>query len=554
MDIGERKKGRENPLDGKFIIVDEVHNFTTSVINPDAANSSQVYDLIMDAKDPKLLFLSGTPILGEPFSVCPLFNMLRGKLYEEGEKDPRNYYTVFPELASDFEGWFINWKTNKMINRYIFQERIVGLVSYYQGVQDPSIMPEMLALKVMRCEMSPHQWRVYSHYRLMEIREEQVNILRKEKFVEQLNKKASRESSSTYKQKSRMACNFALPESLHKPKFKQGMDHGVKEAALRKILTELGPKELSREGLGRFSNKFRMVLEEAESEAEGIVQVFSEFVALEGLGILGKVFRLDDWTEVKLADLLDKKDIPGEKFKRFITISGEVPQKDRSKLLKRLNDMEENPRGELIRVLMMSMVGAEGINLKGVRKSIAVEPYWHWTKINQIFARARRHGSHMHLKPEERNVQPILFLSVPPQGTSPMKDLKDFDDLSTDEHIYQRSRKKWALIEDILGTMRESAFDCDLNWEDNKGALPSGACKKCQEVSEKIKETKKMFEANIRKHMIPGNSFCYPKELRIVRKKEKWIDVESGIEYVKKDGKWIPAKEQEEIPQEELEW
>lgn len=569
--IEEEILSRKNPLDGKFIIIDEVHNLTASIINPTAINADKVYDLIMDAKDVKLLFLSGTPILGDVFSIAPLFNMLRGKMYVEGRKD--EYYTAFPESFSDFEKYFISWKTNRMINKHIFQERITGLVSYYRGIQDEELMPKMLPLKLVKCEMSPFQWRIYSAWRLKEIREEQITMLRKDKFIEQRNKKAFRESSSTFKQKTRLASNFAPPEAITKPKFKFGEDRKVIEDTMKRLLEQLSEKELARDKVGKYSTKYKALLEEVESEKNGIVQVYSEFVSFEGLAILGKMFGLNGWTEVDMKDLLvgqgsdapqgkgngeenpeklegggrkSKGGMPGEDYKRFIVISGEVDQKDRSKLLHQLNDVKENLRGKRIRMILMSMVGAEGLNLKGVRKTIAMEPYWHWSKIEQIFARARRQGSHIHLPPGERNVQPILYLASPPAGTSPKKELDDFDDMTTDEHIYEKSIKRWELIQDFLGAIRETAVDCDLNYDDNKSELPRGTCRKCQEVSDKIKETKQMWEPNIGKHMIPGNSFCYPREKRLVQEGEKWVDVDTGKEYKKEGEDWIPVEDEEE--------
>ena len=66
-----------NTLDGKFIIVDEAHHFFNSIVNM-SENALKLYRKIKEAKNIKILFLSGTPIVKSVFEIVPCFNMLAG--------------------------------------------------------------------------------------------------------------------------------------------------------------------------------------------------------------------------------------------------------------------------------------------------------------------------------------------------------------------------------------------------------------------------------------------------------------------------------------------
>lgn len=70
-----------------------------------------------------------------------------------------------------------------------------------------------------------------------------------------------------------------------------------------------------------------------------------------------------------------------------------------------------------------------------------------------------RHQSHFDLPENERNVQPIIYLSV----FSEKQEELSREQISTDEHIYNLAQKKLQLNNNILKAVKESAIDCMLN-------------------------------------------------------------------------------------------
>ena len=69
----------KNPFDHKMVIIDEVHNFITKIIN----GSKQcyfLYELMLSAEDMRIVCLSGTPAINTPFELSVLFNLIRGEI------------------------------------------------------------------------------------------------------------------------------------------------------------------------------------------------------------------------------------------------------------------------------------------------------------------------------------------------------------------------------------------------------------------------------------------------------------------------------------------
>ena len=96
---------------------------------------------------------------------------------------------------------------------------------------------------------------------------------------------------------------------------------------------------------------------------------------------------------------------------KYAIISGEIDTIDRENIQKVLNS-PENINGDIIKVLLISKTGAEGLDLKGVRQVHIMEPYWDKAREDQVKSRGIRLGSHSHLPPDQRNVQPYLYISV----------------------------------------------------------------------------------------------------------------------------------------------
>ena len=61
----------------RLVIIDEVHNIGNTM-NSKSASADIYYKLFMEAKNPKYIFLSGTPIINQIFEISKIYNILRG--------------------------------------------------------------------------------------------------------------------------------------------------------------------------------------------------------------------------------------------------------------------------------------------------------------------------------------------------------------------------------------------------------------------------------------------------------------------------------------------
>ena len=74
-----KKQHIDSPFKDEVIIFDEVHNFISQIKN-DKGPAKLFYNWIINSKDVKIVFLSGTPTINKPSEIAYLFNMLKGSI------------------------------------------------------------------------------------------------------------------------------------------------------------------------------------------------------------------------------------------------------------------------------------------------------------------------------------------------------------------------------------------------------------------------------------------------------------------------------------------
>lgn len=476
-----------NSLDNKLLIVDEIHNLLVNMINVDTKNGTRIYEMIMNAKNLRLLFLSGSPIVGDPFELAVMFNMLRGYITIPGSKEK---FTAFPDYK-EFWDYFVDRETNKMKNVDIFKERIVGLVSFYSGAKDDSrsILPFRHKPIVELVPMSDWQWKKYVQARLTEIDEERKRRFSKQAFKKTFMKKPGRAGQTTFRVQTRQISNFALPPNVEKPKLRKKENAREIETANKKVLSQLTKKDLTKD-LDIYSPKMKAIYDKI-SQIKGNVFVYSQFISLEGIGIFAKVLEDHGYTNFNRA----KKS--GENYKTFAVFAGTTSDDLRKTIMRKFNE-SKNKDGKYLRILLATATAAEGINLKNVRAVFIMEPFWNLSRIQQVIGRAIRINSHKDLVKEEREVESFVYLSVPPKGANIQKALDE--KYTTDEYLFLSSKKKQELIDQFLKTMREVAIDCEANFEHNKDQITE--CYTC------VPNNKPLYPPRIEDHLLPGNRTC----------------------------------------------
>ena len=145
---------------------------------------------------------------------------------------------------------------------------------------------------------------------------------------------------------------------------------------------------------------------------------------------------------------------------------------------------EKNKTGAVIKLLMITASGAEGINLRNVRYVHIMEPYWHPVRTEQIIGRANRICSHADLPEEDRTVKVFLYvikftktqMEMTDRGTVEIRkhDVSKLDPdaaLTTDESLFEISGIKERVNRQLLMTVKASAMDCALHKRDGSKEL-----------------------------------------------------------------------------------
>uniref|UniRef100_A0A6C0BBB6 Helicase ATP-binding domain-containing protein n=1 Tax=viral metagenome TaxID=1070528 RepID=A0A6C0BBB6_9ZZZZ len=261
---------------------------------------------------------------------------------------------------------------------------------------------------------------------------------------------------------------------------------------------------LSPAGLETYSPKYLHILENIQDpEHIGLHLVYSQFRTLEGIGIFTMVLEQNGFTRFKI-----KKNSSGEweldiaeedlgkptfalytgtetaEEKEVIRniFNGDWPKS--TPLTERLKLIAENNNmGEIIKVLMITASGSEGINLRNTRYVHIMEPYWHPARIEQVVGRARRICSHKNLPEELQTVEVYLYLMTftkeqilsdasielkrkdLSKKAYPSYSSKDKDKLvqipfTSDEALFEISTIKDEVSQKLITAMKEASIDC----------------------------------------------------------------------------------------------
>jgi len=523
--IGERAIGEDvnaNRFSGKLIIIEEAHIFFQNVISGKATIAIEIFEKLMAAKGAKFLFLTGTPITGDPFELVPMFNLLRGNLYDEKSG---KMFPLFPILREEFYKNFVSTEFNSIKNREVFQDRISGLVSYYKGILDPDhyILPKISDIQVVKCPMGDVQWQFYMESRGKEWDLERIAKYKTEAFKEGKYKKAERASSGTYKTNSAQACNFAFPEMVEK-KYNSyitnyGRVHEISEFKWKLLLENYDePFKYIYQNLAKYSGKLDYLIRRvtAVERDEKKIFIYTKYQIL-GATICAKMLIEAGYEQILEGNIPSYDGL--SKKKRFLVVDGTL--KDPYSLI-RFYNKASNFKGEYCQIIIGTSIVQAGISLFDMREGYALESQWRANILTQVKGRMIRTCSHNRLPVEERTVDFYILSSVPPKESLRGALTPDMGK-TTDEILYDGAVRKAELSDTFIKAMHEAAVDCHLNRFHN-GEIDCRDCLNELPV--------KLIPADYRVHVVNGSSCVTTvKNTKLINH----LDLDTGIMYKKDD-------------------
>ena len=222
------------------------------------------------------------------------------------------------------------------------------------------------------------------------------------------------------------------------------------------------------ENIGKYSVKIKSILETIQ-KSEGIILIYSQYIssgcvpmalALEEVGF--ETYSSED-PFIPNRNLLNnsKKPSTNKWFKftkkktspKYIMITGKSSLTGSVKRLMNVVSDTKNKNGNIIKVVIISAKGSEGLDFKNIRQIHIMDPWYNFNRIEQIIGRGVRKLSHCGLPYRKRNVEIFLY------GTL----LKDENKEACDLYLYRLAKKKANQIGIINRLLKQNAVDCLLN-------------------------------------------------------------------------------------------
>ena len=288
------------------------------------------------------------------------------------------------------------------------------------------------------------------------------------------------------------------------------------EQRIQAALTELESRRdefLTKKALETYSPKFLNVLENVlDPKHIGSHLIYTQFRTLEGIGILKLIFENNGMMHFKIAKTPEGQwfiDVPPEilsqRLPGFVLYTGTETSEEKEiirnifnsnwdyvppSIVSELKKLDQNNfYGQIIKTIMITASGAEGITLKNVRFVHLIEPYWHPVRTEQVIGRARRICSHEDLEEQYRTVQVMLYLmkfsdeQLASDDSIELRlhDKSKFDNVTpvtSDQTLYEISKKKQEISSQLLNAVKETAIDCnihDLNKNEGLSCLSFGS-------------------------------------------------------------------------------
>jgi hypothetical protein len=340
----------------------------------------------------------------------------------------------------------------------------------------------------------------------------------------------------TFKIFSRAACNFVFPDEIPRPRpgdealaaielgqaqededviSEEVQEEAVLQpdakpaavvanpylSAIQTALTSLrrrGDEFFTKEALSIYSPKFQKMINNLDTSL-GPALIYSNFKTLEGLGIFGialefqkKYIKLDIVMEGGIwnlaPELLNEENLSK---KRYISYTGDddaikrdmlkhifnanwakLPAGIVSQIKQISGNANDNIKGQISQLFMITQSGAEGISLENVRQVHIMEPYWNYVRLEQVKGRAIRICSHKSLPYAERTVEVFTYISVFSEAQKAERRIdqtlliKDAG-YTTDEQILSVSEWKRILADSLFSAMKDGAVDCEINRNEN---------------------------------------------------------------------------------------
>ena len=208
--------------------------------------------------------------------------------------------------------------------------------------------------------------------------------------------------------------------------------------------------------IGKYSSKIKNICENVLIPDSGVILIYSQYI--DG-GLIPVALALEEVGFIRYANAGGKSFFENKPVKstgmKYAMITGDKrisPHNDQE--VKAITE-EANKNGDVIKVVLISRAGSEGLDFKFLRQVHILEPWYNMSSIEQIIGRAVRNFSHKDLPFKKRNVEIFMHTTI----------LEDTTIEAADVYLYRIAEFKAIQIGKVSRILKETAVDCIINQE-----------------------------------------------------------------------------------------
>ena len=503
-------------FDHRLIVVDEVHNMISRTENEKKGSSKILSQIVRYCENTRFLFLSATPMYNSDREIIWLVNTMNmnDKRATIKTKEVFDDKGNFVEEKKDSAGNVISENGKDLLRR-----KLIGYVSYVRGENPYTfpyrIYPKNFAerenllssyiyptiqLNGKKIEESPLKY-VLDNLYVNKIGSYQKHVY--DAIISKINTDTEKEAlgfqdllkpltalNMTYPSE-QMDEFVKAPSGVYNGPFQnlfgdEGLSNIMTSERVTKPLgkatvtvvqnyeyTDYCMKKYKRlfhpDNIQPFSTKIHSICKAIENST-GTVIIYSKYLrggllpvalALEEMGFsrycyASHVSSLLKTKQPPLDPLTMKPKEPNSDLHaKYVMITGTQEYSPDN-----VKDLEmvfhpDNKDGRLVKVVLISQAGSEGIDFKCIRQVHILDPWYNMSRIEQIIGRAVRNKSHCQLPFSQRNVEIYMHGTI------------DDEKETADMYMYRLAESKAIQVGQITRVLKESAVDCLLNIEQN---------------------------------------------------------------------------------------
>ena len=433
--------------DNSIIVIDEVHNLRLQEKEEGVNVYKNIWKFLHFVKNCKIILLSGTPMKDSPEEISSIMNLILP--VEDNLPTGQEFINTY--MNEDQSTGLMRIKKSKIPElKRIFKGKISYLLAMKSEIlmeyQGTTIENQLNHFRIEPDQMGPFQSQVYNQAYDLDINSDKKGIY----------------------SNSRQATLFVFPDgSYGEAGFKKYMNIR-KDTKTKKLSFRLednlkslfrGTEDNKLETLSRYSSKYAMAIAnilQARRENKSVF-VYCEFVQGSGAILFASLLEQFGYTQAT------GNEAQNQFSPRYAIITNTTATLSKMKRIISRFNKPDNATGQVINVIIGSKVISEGFSLSNVQVVNVLTPHWNYSEIAQAIARGYRLGSHNELV--KRGIVPTfhIYQRVSFSNNKPSIDLE----------MYKISEIKDINIKQIERIIKESAFDCPLNYERNRNRNPN---------------------------------------------------------------------------------